>query len=207
MKDLQKMREDFEKEYKIAELENNIELQHPELQESGIEVNIFSSSDNRMLASFRKENSREHLSDKEIGMLLSLFPADQDIQIGNREEKLSDTHCMETYAHPSNYDAHTYLRIKWICQNVEYWADMRITKNCEIADWFKESSRPLTEIEISTYGIQKNRYTKDFREYFPIIQWANGNVIAYSGGTYVQTTHAVIYGIVEQLKYLYDFSE
>lgn len=209
MNDLAKLREEFEKKYKLAELENKFETAHPEMAESGLEIRILESTKQgeKYLHSYFSKQSSMKITEKDAAMLLSIFPADSKFPVyqGSKQKYQDEYYDMTLERNPR--DTHTILEIRWMHEDVEMSVKFPIAEGSILLDWFKETTRQLDESEISAYGIQKNRYTYDMRNFFKVLDWANGQSIHYVGGKYQQTYHSVKNQIVEDLKYSYQFSE
>ena len=208
MNDLAKLREKFEKEYKLAELENKFETAHPEMAESGLEIRILESvTQGGNLHSYFSKQSSMNITEKDAAMLLSIFPADSKFPVyqGSKQKYQDEYYDMSLERNPK--DTHTILEIRWMHEDVEMSVKFPITEESILHDYFKETTRQLSESEISSYGIQKNRFTYNMRNFFKVLDWANGQSIHYVGGRYQQTYHSVKNQIVEDLKYSYQFSE
>ena len=209
MNDLAKLREKFENEYKLAELENKFETAHPEMAESGLEIRILESTKQgeKYLHSYFSKQSSMKITEKDAAMLLSFFPADSKFPVyqGSKQKYQDEYYDMKLERCPR--DMHTILEIRWMHEDVEMSVKFPITKESILLDWFKETTRQLDESEISAYGIQKTRYTYNQRNFFEVLDWASGQSIHYVGGHYQQTYHSVKNAIVEQLKYAYEFSD
>ena len=209
MRNLEEMRKKFEREYALAELENQIESSHPELTEAGIEIRMFEpikKGDSRWCV-FHKAKVLEEMTEKDACMLLSIFPSDSKFPVyhGQAREYNDEYYDMRLSRNPRQQ--YTMLEIRWMNNEIRMQVEFPITPDSSLLDWFKESHRRLEESEISAYGIQKNRYTYDQRNFFKILDWASGTSIHYQGGSRQQAMHSVMNSIVEHLKYQYQFSE
>ena len=207
MKDIEKLKEKQEKEMRLALLENKLELEHPELATYNLHVNVIETLKDRYVCGFRHEDICKKLNEKEVAMILATFLPDEHMRVfrGNKRGYEMVDYDMKTYRRPS--DTHTTLEIRWMYQGLECSVGYPIENDSELKSWFKIYTRELDDSEISSYGIQKTKYNYEFRKNFRFLGFAQGNVIRYSGGHVQQTCDTIIYEMIEQLKYMYNFNE
>lgn len=209
MRDLEAMRKKFEIEYALAELENKLESEHPELAEAGIEVRMFDpvkKGDSNWCV-FKKSSFSEEMTEKDACMLLSIFPSDEKFPVYHGQARQYDDEYYDMRLSRNPKQEHTMLEITWKHAGIRMQVEFPITNESSLLDWFKEDHRKLEESEISSYGIQKTRFNYDYRNYFKVLDWSSGKSIHYQGGSRQQTMHAVMNSIVEHLKYQYQFAE
>lgn len=209
MKDLEKLRKEQAEELRLAELTNKIETEHPELGEYGIELHTYISrnkSGDETHGWFSKIEALHNMTLKDVGMLLSVMPSDEDFPIyrGSHSQYENAAYDMRLHRTPNTNDR---LEIRWKNNGIFLRVEVDVNMDCELSGWLKQDYRRLTESEISSYGIQKNRWNKDYREAFRVLNWNCGRIICYQGGYYQQASDGITYQIVEQLKYSYQFSE
>ena len=209
MKDIEQMRKKQAEELRLAELTNKIETEHPEIAESGLSLSLYNfewKGEVTTNAIFHDVYPHK-FCEKDAAMLLSIFPANEKFPVyhGNERKYEDEYYDMKLHRTPAQHN--TVLEIHWQNDGIRFKVEFPITNDSILLAWFKESSRKLEESEISSYGIQKNRYTVNMRNYFAQLDWANGRVIHYVGAHWQQTDHAVMNGLAEQLKYQYQFSE
>lgn len=209
MKNIEELRKKQAEELRLAEMTNKIETEHPEIAASGLGMSLYNFEWKGQVttnAHFHEEYPHK-CCEKDAAMLLSIFPANEKFPVyhGSKRQYEDEYYDMRLQRNPSN--AWTMLSISWQNDGIRFSFEFPITNESTLLSWFKESSRKLEESEISTWGIQKNRYTVNMRNYFKQLDWANGRIIHYSGATWQQTDHAVMNAIAEHLKYQYQLSE
>ena len=203
------MRKKFEIDYALAELENKIESEHPELAEAGIEVRMFDpvkKGDSNWCV-FKKNYYHQVMTEKEVGMLLSIFPSDSMFPVWHGQVSEYEDEYFDMRLSRNPRQEHTMLEVRWMHDGIRMQVEFPITNESSLLDWFKEDHRKLEESEISSYGIQKTRSNYDYRNYFKVLDWSSGKSIHYQGGSRQQAMHAVMNSIVEHLKYQYQFIE
>ncbi len=208
MVDIKKMREQQERELNIALMTNKLITEHPEIAERGLKLSLFDSEWNgeHTTRGTVYENYPHKICEQDAGMLLSLFPADEKFPVYQGDNKYSDEYyLMDLHRNPAQSDTH--LHIEWKSNGIKFYIRFPILPNSELMSWFRIRERKLDECEISSYGIQKNRYTYNMRNNFQQLDWASGRSIHFVGATWQQTEHAVMNSIAECLKYNYQFKE
>ena len=209
MKDIEKLREEKLREIELAEMANKIETEHPEIAESGLSVRLWDFKFHGEVTTnvcFDTEYPHK-FCEKDAAMLLSIFPANEKFPVYHGSERQYEDEYYDMRLQRTPAQTLTMLEIHWQHDGLRFRVEFPITNDSELRTWFKESYRKLEESEISAYGIQKNRYTVNMRNYFSQLDWAQGRVIHYTGSYWQQTDHAVMNSIAEHLKYQYQFSE
>ena len=209
MTDIEKLRAEKLREIELAEMANKIETEHPEIAESGLSVRLWDFEFGGKVttnASFSDVYPHK-LCEEDAGMLLSIFPANEKFPVyhGNERQYEDEYYDMRLHRNPAQQS--TTLEIHWQNDGIRFRVAFPITNESSLLEWFIGSRRQLEESEISSYGIQKNRYTFEQRNYFFQLDWAQGESIHYVGAIWQQAEHAVMNGIAEHLKYQYQFSE
>lgn len=209
MTDIEKLRANKLREIELAEMANKIETEHPEIAENGLSVRLWDFEWHGSVttnAAFSDVYPHK-FCEKDAAMLLSIFPANEKFPVYHGGKQQYDDEYYNMYLHRNPNQPFTMLEIHWQNDGIRFRVEFPITNESSLLEWFKERTRQLDEDEIRIYGIQKNRYTVNLRNYFRQLDWAQGKTIHYVGARWQQTEHAVMNSIAEHLKYQYQFSE
>lgn len=204
MNDIAKMRAEFEQKLQWAELEN----EHNErLEPEKVSLHIVGHSitqKGKLQAYFEPERFGT-LPNVKAGMVLSMYPVTEDLTTFVGHDTYEQMmYRLETRRSPR--DPWTILKIEWISGDFDLSCEVALDGSDEsVMQFFQKRHRTLEESEISSYGIQKTRYNKDTRDFFPHLGFASGTQTHFKGGNVLCTQHSLAMAIVERFKYLYEF--
>ena len=137
---------------------------------------------------------------KALGLLLAVFAPTEKIKEEELEYRMD--------VHRGYHDRATILNVAWIHEDCEFTTEIEIDEsNLDLMNFFKETTRELTDIEVSTYLGAKTRWNYNTRNFFCFLTWNCGSVVHFQGGHHRQTCHSVIHQLAEVLKYNATFSE
>lgn len=144
---------------------------------------------------------------KALGLLLDVFAPTEKIKVSagrGKEEELE----YRMDVHRGYLDRATILDIAWIHEDCEFSTAIEIDENnLDLMNFFKETTRELTDSEVSTYCGAKTRWNYNTRNFFRFLTWNCGSIVHFQGGHHRQTCHSVIHQLAEVLKYNATFSE
>ena len=206
MKDLEKMRKDFEREYRLAELSNKIMAAPPEIEAACLELNVSQWKEGDQVYAWFSNIYPSKMTEKLAAMILYILPSDEKFKVYRAKDTYEDAYYDAKLERKPN-DSHTILKIYWMHEGIKFCVEFPITRETILGSYFKNSHRKLSDIEISSYGIQCTRWNKDYRDAFQILDWSQGKITYYQGGCIQQRSDAVLNQLVEDLKYSYQFSE
>ena len=196
MKDLQKMREDFEKQIERERIANNLE------ERFGVEFYVFErfrGNGLRILA--RNNNFRdETISLSSAKQLLEEFPADEqqilnDISGGQKNKVYGFYRLCADRGFSARF---TSLNVDWLHKGNEYVFNLHIDGNEVLEQFFTPSTRRMDSTERETY---KPTYCGHIRREMdlPIMRFKCSH-ISYSGGHLAATDLSIIDEIISAIK-------
>lgn len=186
MKDINKIREEYEIKVKQAEIANNFEAVY------NIEPIVFKSSGKTFVSvSVDNATAKRILSDlqPEKEMLVN------DTATGQKKPVYS------LYRLDSNRgfsDRFSTLEIRFFNNGLCYWLKLQINENSVLDPFFNDGVRNIADFERSTYKPTKRGIC--VRNYDIPCKRFKGDYIAYVGGHYVSTDLKVINDIIEAIK-------
>ena len=189
MKDLQKMKNDFEKELKLAEIENHME------QRFGCEFMV--------LGRFNKEGARiiAKTEDTHVAAeLLKAFPADEEqpLDASGHNPNGTISGLYHVRAERGFRDPYTKLRVSWLCSGNEYEFSLKIDGNELLERFFVNDHRKMTRSECDTYRpLRGDCIIRDMD--LPIKRFLCDQII-YDGGYRSATEPDRIMEIIEAIK-------
>lgn len=202
MKDLEALAAKHAKEYELAVTENTFETNNPFLKDLDIET-LFIEHKDGIHCILSKKRYEEFISEVEAGEILSKLTMNGFVtswRPSGTPSTLAEYYmCIDR----NPKDPFTLLTIKWKHNAISISIKIPVEKCPSIQSYFKSATRKLTESEISSYGIQKNRSTYDKRNNFPYRTFARGKVIYYCGGHDQLIDDDVIKEIINVLKLQY----
>lgn len=144
---------------------------------------------------------------KALGLLLDVFAPTEKIKVSagrGKEEEFE----YRMDVHRGYHDRATILDVAWIHEDCEFSTEIEIDENnLDLMNFFKETTRELTDSEVSTYLRAKTRWNYNTRNFFKFLTWNCGSIVRFQGGHHRQTCHSVIHQLAEVLKYNATFSE
>lgn len=167
MKDIEKMRAEFEEKIRLAEMENEFETRY------GIKVGVFHSNGYDMV----------HIEcDNETAKrVLNEFEADTEWAIDHeRDSKHMYKYRLCSIRRYS--DQYSKLEIEFINKGVKYWIDLAIDGNELLLPFFKGTRRKITETEFSTWHPMNEHGYYDPNMLIPQMSFNSQNVKRYYGG-------------------------
>ena len=202
MKDLEELAAKHAKEYELAVTENTFEINNPFLKDLDIKT-LFIEHTDGIHCGLSKKKYAEYPSEAEAGEILSRLPMNgfgTSWRPSGTPATLAEYYmCIDR--NPN--DPATILTIHWKHNAITLHIKIAVERCPSIQEWFKPATRQLTESEISSYGIQKNRATYEWRNNFPYRTFAKGKVIHYYGGHDQLIDDDVIKEIINVLKLQY----
>lgn len=209
MNDIAKMREEFEQKIKYAQIENKI---NEGLEPDGIRISVIGASctsKDRLHISVRCVNSyTKGLDIRQMGCVLCKLPVTESYRsyTGVKGGYVLLPYEMQT--HRGGNEFHTSLNVRWISNEFEVWATMSIDeKDEEIMQFFKETTRELTDTEVQLYCNGRTRWNYNRRNFHRFLTFNCGSVVKFQGGYHKQISEGILNSIAETLKYRYEFSE
>lgn len=185
MKDLQKLREEFESKLRFAEMANEFETKF------GVEPQCFECF-GKILITCK--------TDKVVaGKILRELVADEKIVLNEVSGGSYDPFygMYSLMVHRDYNDSDDTLRIKFHNNKIEYWVELKVGDVPEIEKYFKKGTRKLASHELSTYKpVRRGHICREYE--IPCRRWIC-NEIAYSGGNYVALSNAMEEEIVNVL--------
>ena len=189
MKDLEKMKSEFERKYKLAEIGNQLE------ERFGCEFMVIDRSKEQG-ARFIAETDDIHI----VGDLLKAFPADKEQALNATagEPKGTIFGLYHVYANRGFRDLYTKLQIKWLNGNNEYQCELIIDENEVLEPFFVNDQRKMSRIECDTYKpMRRGHIVRDLD--LPIKRFLC-NQIRYEGGYQSATEPERIEEIINAIK-------
>ena len=204
MRDLQKMREEFEKKYKLQEMANNLEEKYG----TGIEFYIFERHPKhggyRISAHDGRGLRNKPISLSHARALLVDFPADKeqilnDTASGQKEPVYG---LYRVCANRGYSDIFTELSVSWLSGGNEYNFTQQIDGNELLEPFFNESKRAMCDSERTTYRPHHGNTLINEMD-LPIRRFKCSH-ISYSGGHLSATDLDAINDIIETIRNSHD---
>lgn len=192
MKDIAKMRKEFEAKIRLAELENKY---NEKLEPFGIRLSIFSTDENgRYLASVSKMNETwdKKFDGHDAQTALRLLPRTDDIRVnvGNSKYEMLPYE-METNRAPK--DPRTTLKIHYVHEELVVWIDLPIDeRNPELMQYFTRTQRELDRDTIGLYFGAVSPREKAQLQMLPFLTFNCGHVVRFYGGHHKQISRGHI---------------
>lgn len=207
MINIEEMKAKQARELELAELANKY---CAIAKENGIEiaVNYFSCMGKVHIAFHHTESVCQKIDAKTLGMLFTVFAPTEYIKSSGsaRTGEVELEYRMDVYR--GCHDRATILDVDWIHEGCQFNAEIEIDENnLDLMNFFKETTRELTDSEVSTYLGAKTRWNYNTRNFFKFLTWNCGSIVHFQGGRHRQTCHSVIHQLAEVLKYNATFSE
>lgn len=187
MNDLEKMRKEFEKKLRFAELENDFENKY------GISCHIFESM-RSTLCTCKTDNNEI------VGKILREIPADKEVFLDKSATNDGENkHFYHLTSSRGYSDSYSTLRIWFVSGGIEYWVEVPINGNEAIEKFFDDGTRKMASHELSTYKpVRRGHICREYE--LPCKRFKFSNYIQYSGGNFVAQNHSAIDEIVNALK-------
>lgn len=187
MKDLEKMRKDFEQKLRFAEKENEFEAKF------GISCHIFESG-NEVLCTCETEDNAI------AGRILREFPADKEIFLDKSATNSGENKYFYRLTSSRGYsDSKSSLKIEFVSAGIRYWVEVPINGNEAIEKFFDNGMRKMADHELSTYKpVRRGHICREYE--LPCKRFRYSSYIQYSGGHFVAQNHSAIDEIVNVLK-------
>lgn len=189
MKDLQKMRSDFEEKWKFAEMENMME------QRFGCEFMVLGRI-HRNGARIIAKTEDAHIASE----LLKAYPADEEqpLNASARDPKGTIFGLYHVRAERGFRDQYTKLRVTWLHDGNEFEFDLKIDGSELLEKFFVNDQRKMTRIECDTYKpLRRGHIVRDMD--LPIKRFLCDQ-IAYEGGYRSATEPERIQEIIDAIK-------
>lgn len=201
MKDIEKLKREYEQKLRYAELENRY---NESLEKEGIQLSIIGEScmtKGKLHVVFHTVDYNGELNTQQAQTILNEFPSTEDCEtyVGKSQyDRLP--YVLETHRGP--HDAKTSLSFRWIYEDMDCSFDMDIDEtDPNVMQFFTTRNRALTQSEISAYGIQKTRFNVNYRNFFPYLSFNCGHVVRFEGGHDKQIASGIITSVVETIKW------
>ena len=171
MKDLAKLKSEFERKYKLAEIENQMEVKF------GCEF--------MALERFNAQGSCIIAKTKDLHIaaaILKEYPADEEQSLNSsaRDPKGTVFGLYHVRAERGFRDTYTKLRVSWLNGGNEFAFDLKIDGNEVLEKFFVNDQRKMTRIECETYKpLRSDRIVYDMD--LPIKRFLCDQV-SYEGG-------------------------
>lgn len=196
MKDLQKMRDEFEKKIERERIANNLE------ERFGVEFYVFErfrANGLRILA--HNDNFRDETISLALAkQLLEEFPADERLLLnatasGQKDEVHGFYHLCANRGFTAQF---TSLKVHWLHKGNEYAFHLHIDGNEVLEQFFTPSTRRMDSTERETYKPTYRGHILREKD-LPIMRFKCSH-ISYSGGHLAATDLAVIDEIISAIK-------
>ena len=188
MKDLEKIKREYEEKLRLAELANNFE------RVTSIEPNVFHSGDYDFI-------SVKGYDIATIARVLKEYPADAPIVLNASAIHIGDKHGMYHLSSRRDYnDKASRLEIEYYNNNVKFWLDININGNEVLEQFFTDSYRTIEDTELSTYHPvnHEGKLYHDMR--IPCKKFKNRNVETYYKSVEVLLDENEIDNIINAIK-------
>lgn len=207
MINIEEMKAKQARELELAELANKY---CAIAKENGIECDMscFSCCGTKHISIRHTESVFKKIDAKILGLLLSVFAPTANIKCSGsaRTGEVELEYRMEV--HRGYHDRATILEVDWIHEECQFSAEIEIDEsNLDLMNFFKKTTRELTDSEVSTYCGAKTRWNYNIRNNFSFLTWNCGSIVHFQGGHHRQICHSVIHQLAEVLKYNATFSE
>lgn len=189
MKDLEKLKSEFERKYKLAEIENQMEVKF------GCEF--------MALERFKVEGSRIIAKTEDLHIaaaILKEYPADEEQSLNSsaRDPKGTVFGLYRVRAERGFRDTYTKLRVSWLNGGNEFEFDLKIDGNEVLEKFFVNDQRKMSSSECETYKpLRRGRIVRDMD--LPIKRFLCDQ-IAYAGGYRSATEPERIQEIIDAIK-------
>lgn len=206
MINIEEMKAKQARELELAELANKY---CAIAKENGIECNMscFSCFGMKHISIRHTESVCKKIDAKTLGLLLAVFAPTEKIKVSagrGKEEEFE----YEMEVHRGYHDRATILDVDWIHEGCQFRAEIEIDENnLDLMNFFKQTTRELTDSEVSTYLGAKTRWNYNTRNLFKFLTWNCGSIVHFQGGRHRQICHSVIHQLAEVLKYNATFRE
>lgn len=210
MINIEEMKAKQARELELAELANKYLAI---AKENGIECDAicygksYLAKDKWHIGFHHTESVCKKIDAKALGLLLAVFAPTEKIKVSvgrGKEEEFE----YRMDVHRGYHDRATILNVAWIHEDCEFTTEIEIDEsNLDLMNFFKETTRELTDSEVSTYLGAKTRWNYNTRNFFKFLTWNCGSLDCFQGGHHRQTCHSVIHQLAEVLKYNATFSE
>lgn len=187
MKDLEKMRKDFEQKLRFAEMENEFENKY------GIKCHVFESM-GQILCTCKTD------SNQIAGRILRDIPADKEVFLDRSATNKGENKYFYHLTSSRGYsDSKSTLRIEFVSGEIMYWIELPINGNDAIEHFFDDGMRKMADHELNTYKpVRRGRICREYE--LPCKRFKFSHYIQYSGGNFVAQNHSAIDEIVNALK-------
>lgn len=189
MKDLAKLKSEFERKYKLAEIENQMEVKF------GCEF--------MALERFKVKGSRIIAKTEDLHIaaaILKEYPADEEQSLNSsaRNPKGTVFGLYHVRAERGFRDTNTKLRVSWLNGGNEFEFDLKIDGNEVLEKFFVNDQRKMTRIECETYKpLREGHIVRDMD--LPIKRFLCDQVL-YEGGYRSATEPERIQEIIDAIK-------
>lgn len=206
MINIEEMKAKQARELELAELANKYLAI---AKENGIECDMscFSCCGMKHISIRHTESVCKKIDAKTLGLLLAVFAPTEKIKVSagsGKEEELE----YRMDVHRGYHDRATILDVAWIHEGCQFHAEIEIDENnLDLMNFFKQTTRELTDSEVSTYLGAKTRWNYNTRNFFKFLTWNCGSIVRFQGGHHRQICHSVIHQLAEVLKYNATLSE
>lgn len=187
MKDLEKMRKEFEQKLRFAEMENDFE------QKFGISCHVFECM-GKILCTCKTDNNEI------AGRILREIPAEKELFLDKTAtNKGENKHFYHLTSSREYHDSKSTLKIEFVSGEIEYWVEVPIDGNEAIDKFFDSGMRKMADHELSTYKpVRRGRICREYE--LPCKRFKFSHYIQYSGGHFVAQNISAIDEIVNALK-------
>lgn len=185
MKDLEKMKQEFEEKIELAKLANMFE------EKFGVEPQTFATGKSKFITC-----STNNL---QAAKIFKALQPDEDVLLngtaGGQKNEIWAKYRLQSYR--DYHSQFSTLRIEFKCKGITYWIYLRIDDNEALEKYFTKGMRGLSSSELSTYKPTKNGIL--CQEYqIPCRAW-QCDQIAYHGGYFVALDEYTIQDVIESI--------
>lgn len=198
MKDLEKMKKDFEQSMFFAQKENELQtflsdnglnvavsvIGHSFTQKGKLQTSIYFSPDCSNV--------------EQCAAVLRTLSATEksDCYAGKGKYQQMD---YELQTHRGVRECFTKLNVNFIYEEYDISVEMEITGS-NLLNYFKEKTRELTDSEVNIYLGSKTRWNYNQRNFFKYLVFNNGKVVNFHGGYCKLVEEAAANEIIEYIK-------
>lgn len=199
MKDVEKIRREYDEKIRIAELENSYNVN---LEKEGVTLTIFSrNKEGRHLGSVKKVGATllNSFDGHDVQTVFRLLPITEDILVNVGGDQRIPLACqMQTHRAPR--ESCTTLSIHYISGELEVWIDLPVDeRNHELMQYFTRTSRDLDGSTIGLYYGCVSTEERRHLQTLPFLTFNCGKVIRFQGGYHTQASAGHVSCILETL--------
>ena len=200
MKDIEELKKRQEKELQFAIRENQL------CEKVGDKVDIRVIGNSIVHKGYLHVHCYNVKDIRMVGLVMTAFPVTEKKVVKTSKQEAELSYRIRCHGGPRTNG--TEIEFAWISDDLDISVAYKLEENDEdFMQFFKKTTRKLTDIELLSYNINKTRWNVTYREQFPFYTFSCGNIIRHEGGYHLQISEGHACSIVETIKYKYQFRE